>query len=891
MELHMRNFNALGLIARIRLAFLMMLALAIAGCGGGGGGSSSSDCPTAFSTSCGTTGGGSSGGGTTTATPTVSVVIVDGTGAATTTLPSSGSVTVNATVKDAAGAVVKDAVVTFTTEASLGIFNPASGTALTNSSGVATIQMSAASLSAAGAAAVNAAATVASTSVSGGATYQVGAANLTLTNFLISKTDIDAYGTSTVSVTVNVNGSPSTSPLTVGLASGCAASGKATLASSVQTINGVATATYTDKGCNGTDTITVSVLDKTVQGTIRSAGPAAANIQFVSATPGMIALKGTAGLVDVSTVTFKVVDATGNAVPSANVDFYLSNWTGGIKLDDKTQAQVDALTVTNGSSTTVLGKVRKQTAADGTVSVTVQAGSNPTSVWVLAKLKDSTLETQSSKLVISTGLPTQDRFSLSVGTHNIEGWSYDGVQSSLTVYAFDRVGNPVPNGTTVNFVTEGAGVSPSPGVCSIQDSTCTVQFVSGERRPQNESVGVCLNASGNQVPSTDAGAVASTCVFSGRVTVLAYANGEESFDDTNGDNLYQSTETHRRLGDAYIDSNEDGSWASTEQYFPFAGSSDNANTGDNCPADYIRYGTAKSKTNTCNTTWGQAQVRREQVIVLSGSAISNIYALSLNSYKEGGWVYVGDTFGGATGGACSATFDVRISDLNNNVLPAGTTIDVDDNSVQYLQSGGTDPVSVEVRIGNDKILDTTVPGGTSHSVTMRGTKCISIPSGSLTLKATTPKGLISYIPVRVNASEALTLTASSSNVSLTAGGSLVATVTDAGFGVSSTCAASFDLNLADANGALPTAAQIQASLVGVVSGSVSYHANNSSAQPTVSAAPATLAIFTGGPLHRVSFQGANCIPSTSDLVSTVTLSVPTSRGRLARIPVTVRRIP
>jgi len=819
------------------------------------------------------------------------VSIVDGAGAVTTTLPSSGSVTVNATVTNAAGAAVSGAVVTFTTDSSLGTFSPASGTALT-ANGVATVQMSVASLTAAGAAAVTAAATVDSIAVSGGATYQVGAANLTLTNFTISKTEIDAYGTSTVAVTVNVNGQPTSSPLTVGLASGCASSGKATLASSVQTVNGVATATYTDKGCNSSDTITVTVLDKTVQGTIKSAGPAAANIQFVSATPGTIALKGTAGLVDVSTVTFKVVDATGNAVPSANVDFYLSNWTGGIKLDDKTQAQVDALT-------SPPGKVRKQTAADGTVSVTVQAGSNPTSVWVLAKLKDSTLETQSSKLVISTGLPTQDRFSLSVGTHNIEGWDYDGVQSSLTVHAFDRVGNPVPNGTTVNFVTEGAGVSPSPGVCSVLDATCTVQFVSGERRPQGESVGACLNAAGNQVPSTDAGAVANTCVYSGRVTVLAYANGEESFDDTNGDNLYQTTETHRRLGDAYVDSNEDGSWASTEQYFPFSGSIDNANTGANCPTNYIRYGTAKSKADTCNTTWGQAQVRRDQVIVLSGSEVRNIYASSRNSYiaARERTVYVGDAFGGATGASCSATFDIRISDLNNNVLPAGTAIEVDTNDVQYLQSGSPDPVNVVVRIGNPKVLDTTIPGGTAHSVTMRGTKCISIPSGSLTLKATTPKGLISYIPVQVNNTEALTLTAKSSNVSATANGSLLAVVTDADFGVSTaTCAASFDLNLADINGTLPTSAQLATGPVGVVSGSVSYQIASTPPTVATATAPASLSFTTNadGLTHRVSFQGTGCIATTTPpgyIDSTVTLAVPTTRGRLTYIPVIVRRIP
>ncbi len=180
-------------------------------------------------------------------------------------------------------------LVTFTTNTALAIFSPASGTGLTKN-GLTTIQMSAASLSAEGAAAVTATATVGTATVSGGWTYQVGAANLSLANFLISKPEIDAYGTSTVSVTVNVD-AVFTAPLTVAFASGCAASGKATLASTVQTINGVATATYTDKGCNSTDTITVSVLDKTLSGKITSAGPAPANIQFVSATPGTIALK------------------------------------------------------------------------------------------------------------------------------------------------------------------------------------------------------------------------------------------------------------------------------------------------------------------------------------------------------------------------------------------------------------------------------------------------------------------------------------------------------------------------------------------------------------------------------------------------------------------------
>ena len=733
MELHMRNFNAHGLIARLRLAFLMILALAVAGCGGGGGGgSSSSNCPTQFSTCDNTTdGGGTTDGGTTTAAPTVSVAILDSTGAATTTLPSSGAVTVRATVKDATGSVVPSAVVIFATDSNLAAFNP--GSALTNSAGVATVQMSAASLSAAGAASVTASTTVNSVVTSGSTAYEVGAANITLSGFSISETDIPAYGTSAVSVTVNVNGVPTTAPITVGLTSGCAVSGKAVLASSVQTVNGVATATYTDKGCNSADTITVSVLGKTAQGTIKSAGPAAANIQFVSATPSTIALKGTAGLIDVSNVTFKVVDASGNAVPSKDVEFYLTNWTGGIKLDDNSQTQVNAMPNQ---------KVRKQTAADGTVTVTVQAGTNPASVWVLANVLNSSLGTQSNKLVISTGLPSQDRFTLAVGVHNIEGWDYSGETTNLTVYAFDRVGNPVPEGTTVNFVTEGAGTSPSPGVCSIKDATCSINFVSAESRPRGEAVPVC------RVPGDS-----TTCVRSGRVSVLAYANGEEGFDDANGNNFFDSGETFRDMGDVFVDNNENGGWESPEQFFPFIAALDNASLRLDCPT-HVGYENAKSKLSTCNNKWGQAQVRREQVIILSGSYVNFAYPAGSNvtvTTDASGQVsnlVVTDGFGGLA--QCSAMFQVRIADLNNNPMPAGTKLSITNNNVKYNQTGSADPLAVVAEVANDTVLDTTIRGGTTHAFTMLGAKCASIPKGTLSIRAVTPKGNITVIPVAVN---------------------------------------------------------------------------------------------------------------------------------------------
>jgi hypothetical protein len=95
------------------------------------------------------------------------------------------------------------------------------------------------------------------------------------------------------------------------------------------------------------------------------------------------------------------------------------------------------------------------------VTVSLSSGTVPTPVWVVATVHGTTLSTQSNTLTITTGLPTQDFFSLSIQTSNIEGWDYDGITSALMIIASDRLGNPVPDGTAVNFITEGAQITPA----------------------------------------------------------------------------------------------------------------------------------------------------------------------------------------------------------------------------------------------------------------------------------------------------------------------------------------------------------------------------------------------------------------------------------------------
>lgn len=128
----------------LRMLAGLSLAALMTACGGGGG-------------SPGTV---TSGGGAN-ATPTIAMDLVDAAGAPVALITSASSAFIRATVRDASGATVTGAVVMFTGDTSLVAFVPAAGTALTDSGGVARIQITPASGSAAGAATITANATVA----------------------------------------------------------------------------------------------------------------------------------------------------------------------------------------------------------------------------------------------------------------------------------------------------------------------------------------------------------------------------------------------------------------------------------------------------------------------------------------------------------------------------------------------------------------------------------------------------------------------------------------------------------------------------------------------------------------------------------------------------------
>jgi hypothetical protein len=665
------NTVSKNVLQRILLgAVAAAAALVVAACGG----------DPAPGPAGGTTGGGSGPNGQNGA---ITITLTNSSGQPSNALSVSSPLNVTAVVRDTAGRPVANTVVQFSIAASgsgggsgggtttpLATFSPASGNGITDANGTVTIGLVAGGPAAQGAGTLNASATGngvgPNNTLTGSTAFQVAQSSISLTNLTLTPSTIDAFQTSTVAVTVA--GVPTTTPVTVNFTSVCASATppKATLTPSAVTVNGVATANYADKGCGQTDTITASAAGApSVQGSLTIRPAAATNLVFVSANPDVIGIQGS-GANTSSVVSFKVVDAAQQPVPNISVTMTLDTSVGGVALE-------------NGQATQT-----KTTAADGTVSTQVVAGTQPTPVRVRATTT-SGLSAVSSNLTIQSGLPTQARFSLSIETFNIEGWNRDGQQTGVTIRAADRVGNPVPDGTRVNFRTSGAAIQPS---CSTVGGVCSVQFTSQANRPAG-----------------------------GRVRVLAYASGLESFTDLNGNNRYDAGEPFEDLGDAFVDANFNNTWDSGEDFIPF-----NPNATSAC-TNVLGTPPPPMRPNTCDGVWGAAQVRAQGVVTLSSSSPGSV------TYSPASPLRIAS----AALATCTGSFDILLADVNNNPMPAGTKI-------------VATATGVAATVANDSVVNTAATGPTTHRVQVSATSCTGGLVGTVSLKVTTPGGLTTILP-------------------------------------------------------------------------------------------------------------------------------------------------
>ncbi|MGX4642342.1 hypothetical protein [Massilia sp. SYSU DXS3249] len=742
-----------------------LLACVLAACGGGGdeGGCRNLDpgrdasLPGCIATAA---------PGAPTALAPLAVTLSDANGAPVTTVSSSAPGVAKAVVKDGSGRPVAGVAVQFTSTDKTAVLVPASGSALTDSSGVASIGVAPGTT--AGAFTLAASAASGGATATGSTSYAVAFPVLTMSALAIGPSPLPAGGTASLSVTLLDGTRPFTPAQQVVFTSPCATAGKATISSPVTTINGVATTSYIDKGCGAPDVVTASTTlagaTTTQSGTVNVERALPGQLAFVSALPQNISLKGTggAGRQESSTVVFKLRDPNGNPVSGQRVDFALSTTVGDLRL-----SQASATT-----------------GADGTASTIVFGGTVNTPVRVIASIPGSrdsagqVITTVSDQLVVSTGVPDQDSFSLSTEIYNVEGMAFDGCPapngSNVTVRLADHFNNPAPDGTAVSFTAEGGSID---GSCltglvntTLTDGTviqqkgipgaCTVRFCAANPRPAD-----------------------------GRVTVLAYALGEESFFDTNGTNLYYQSpdDPFQDLGEpfrndrAITNRHAQANWGvAPTQQAPFNPLSpddrwytnngqrvsgetfidSNANrswdrTGDNEYNGVLRLGAASTRPVT------HVRGALVQVLSTSTSAVTSLDAQEFAlSRCVSGTPFVNtpvtlrlairDTnptvFGMNRAGA-AGSLDLPF-DLPGNILPAGTKI-------EFIATNGTllSPNSIIVPNTNEPsaagwIYPVQMQSDATQNLALNCFNTVS--SASLTVKVTTPSGIISMRSYPVN---------------------------------------------------------------------------------------------------------------------------------------------
>ena len=585
-----------------------VLAVALVACGGGGG---------SAGTPLSGTGSGTPGTATTPTTPTptsttapvsvptISLSIVDAKDAVVTSnaIGSGELFFGKAIVLDPSGAAVINKLVTFTTDATTATL--AQTSALTGTGGIAKVQISPVSLNSTKAANLVAAATVGTVAVAASLDYQTSAANVTLTNLLAAKNSVSALQSSAVTVEGRVNGGlAGSSVVTANFSASC---GSFSPASAATNSAGMISTTYQSAvACSGNVVLTAQAAGaNAVTTTINVSAAQAANVVFSSATvPLMVSSAAATGLKQ-SSVKFQVLDSSGAGMAGQTVNISLASAAIGAGVT----FSVGGVAATSIQSVT--------TDVNGFAAVTVSSGGLPTPVVLTAALASNpAVIASSSGVAVTSGRATQNAASLSATKLSIEGFDFAGVQTTLTMRVADRQGNPVPAGAVVNFVASHGLVQ---GTCSIDAaSQCSVNYTTQGLRPAN-----------------------------GRVAILAYMDGEESFVDLNGDNIWQSNEPFFAVGTLYRDDNENRVYdPATEQTYP------GGTTGVlACADDAHSY---PSVANTCdNVTWsGSIRVRQQIVIALATQGAK----VSLTSVR---------TVNG---------FTVRVADNNDNAMPTGTTV-------------------------------------------------------------------------------------------------------------------------------------------------------------------------------------------------------------------------
>ncbi len=645
-------------MAKVIKLVIFLFVIVLSGCGTQGGSDSSS---TDTTTDPGTT-----------ETAVVSAIIIS---TDSSTIGTGEKASIAVRLLDSSGEVVtgsKSVVFSLDNPTLASIPSPA-----TTSSGLLTRTLTAGSTE--GTVKVTASVDSASASVTIQISDQLTAASISLA---ASPSSITVGGTSVVSATVlDGNGDPMADGTTVNFSVNNSSLGSIVPSADISGGQGVAQATFSaGTSTAGTATITASSGVVSRQTTISVAGAAAGSIEFVSAEPQVVVIKGSGGT-ETSTITFHVKDSNGNLVASSeNVLLELSGPNGG-----------EYIGPVSGVTSLEVGT------ESGVVTTTLHSGTIPGTVTITATVEGSSLKTSSGVIAIGGGVPSEGHFSLSTSTLNLEGLNYDGVTADIDVRLADRYGNyNVLEGTSVSFYSECGAIDRAVNLDA--EGQGTVSFRTQQPFPQNVSSSVLDNAIADDY--FDLLGILIDDIHNprdGLCTIVAVVDGEEEFTDANADGLYNSGETFDdTYDDVHLDKDDD------PLNIPYGGVSPGY-PYDSTFEDLIVDRDQNETFDGMNNVWDSNKRISHQIKLL----FTGVPSVSLGD-SSGDPITGSDTISVPDGGSQLIHFSLH--DINYNPPIAGTKITV------------SSEVGVLTGTKNYTYVDTSVPGAPIFAVTISDSK-------------------------------------------------------------------------------------------------------------------------------------------------------------------------
>lgn len=513
-------------------------------------------------------------------------------------------------------------------------------------------------------------------------------------------------GSTTVKVDIvdkNASNSAYTSFTNVYFTSSCVAAGLAEFSPSIVQASGSARSTYRDKGCASEaiedeelqvmlveldDQDNIKLVIAEAKTDIRIAPAQVSSIQFMSTIPEAISLKGlgsNAVMPEISQISFRVLDKNNEPMAGRDVRFSLSNELPGVELT-RSSASSDA---------------------NGIATVQLTSGYSHGSVSVIAEIdildefgnKIDDVRVWSSSISISTGLPTQQSFSLSLDKNSAWGWDATGNTVTVTASLADQYGNFVPDGTQVVFVTEGGAIGSN---CTTENGSCFVTWESQNYRP-----------------------------LDGIATITARVEGVADFQDDNSNGLFDIGEAYEYYGESYLDADDSGTFNPNAAYLPDLDIDDDGinefnwllndpnrdNENENFKEEFYDHNGDKTYTSrsdksgdyqgvTCSDDAKAVGHCAESVQLTKSARI--VMSDGSNAFIEGPFEY-DDTIGTFDTSNVLSCVDVgstvrtvgwRVSDSQErrNKLPSGATLSISGEDVDILAESGTGTVESIVNI-------------------------------------------------------------------------------------------------------------------------------------------------------------------------------------------------